>query len=314
VRRWLLAHDLELLLVVLFWGFNVTVVKHCLEDMEPLAFNIVRFALAAVTLMALTLWWDGAPRLDRREARRLLLLGLLGHALYQIAFVLGLDRTTASSTALIFGSTPVVVGIMVRAAGHERVGWAGAGGTLLAFGGVALIVRAGSGAEGAAAPLEGAWVGNLLVMASVIFWSAYTVLSRDLLRRHSPLRVTALSLSVGAILMLPVSLPSLSRQDWGAMRGLTWAGILYSFVFALVISYILWYRSVRAVGNLRTALYSNLVPVSGALFGVWLLGERLSAGVGVGALLILGGILLSRWSDARERRASQAEPVPVAEA
>jgi drug/metabolite transporter (DMT)-like permease len=313
VRRWLLAHDLELLLVVLFWGFNVTVVKHCLEDMEPLAFNIVRFALAAVTLMSLTLWWDGAPRLRRGEVGRFLLLGLLGHALYQIGFVLGLDRTTASSTALIFGSTPVVVGIMARAAGHERVGWAGAAGALLAFGGVGLIVQ-GGGAPAARAVPPGAWIGNLLVMSSVIFWSAYTVLSRDLLHRHSPLRVTALSLSVGALMMFPVSLPSLARQDWASIRGLTWAGILYSFVFALVISYILWYRSVRAVGNLRTALYSNLVPVSGALFGVWLLDERLSAGVGAGALLILGGILLSRWRDARDRRSSGVDPVPVAEA
>ena len=313
MRRILLAHDLELLLVVLFWGFNVTVVKRCLHEMEPLAFNIVRFSLAAVTLMALTLWWDGPPRLAPAEIRRFLLLALLGHALYQICFVLGLARTTASSTALIFGSTPVVVGILSRAAGHERVGWAGAAGALVAFGGVALIVHGGTNAGAGAQGPPAAWLGNLLVMAAVVVWSAYTVLSRDLLRSHSPLRVTALALSLGTLMMLPVSIPSLAGQDWAAIGLVTWAGIGYSFVFALVISYILWYRSVRTVGNLRTALYSNLVPVSGALFGVWLLHERLNAGIGAGAALILGGILLSRWSDARERRAA-GEPVIVGEA
>src|SRR5262245_11014024 len=110
------------MLVVLFWAFNVTVVKRCLAEMNPLAFNIVRFSLAAITLLALTLWLDGPPRLTRAEVRRILLLGVLGHMAYQICFVTGLARTTASSTALIFGSTPVVVGILSRFAGHERVG------------------------------------------------------------------------------------------------------------------------------------------------------------------------------------------------
>ncbi|MGH9870552.1 MAG: DMT family transporter [Candidatus Polarisedimenticolia bacterium] len=298
--RSLLRHDIELMLVVLFWAFNVTVVKRCLGDMGPLAFNILRFGMAAVVLMALTLWWDGAPRVSRADAWRLLLLGFLGHAAYQLCFVLGLARTTATATALIFGSTPVVVGVLSRLAGHERIGWAGAGGALLAFAGVALIVRGAP--AGQAASSHGSWTGNLLVMAAVLFWSAYTVLSSDLLRRHSPLRVTALSLTAGTAMMLPVSIGPLMSQDWSAVPPIAWAGLIYSFIFALVVSYILWYRSVRAVGNLRTALYSNLVPVFGALFGVWLLDERLSAGVGMGGALVLGGIVLSRWSDAIRRR------------
>jgi drug/metabolite transporter (DMT)-like permease len=318
VPRLFVRQDFELMLVVLFWAFNVTVVKRCLGEMSPLAFNILRFSMAAVTLMALTLWWDGRPRLSRDDWGRVLLLGLLGHAAYQLCFVLGLARTTASSTALIFGSTPVVVGILSRLAGHERIGWAGAAGALLAFGGVSLIVRGtpASPAAGAGAGDSGGsmWAGNLLVMLAVVFWSGYTVLSRDLLHRHSPLRVTALSLTAGTLMLFPLSVPSLAAQSWSGVPAIAWAGIVYSFVFALVVSYILWYRSVRAVGNLRTALYSNLVPVFGTMFGVLLLGERLSAGVGAGGAAVLCGILLTRWRDAVDRRAGALEPVEAGEA
>jgi len=94
--------------------------------------------------------------------------------------------------------------------------------------------------------------------------------------------------------MIPPALPDLARQDWGAVSPLTWAGAAYSFIFALVISYIFWYRSVKEVGNLRTAVYSNLVPVFGTLFGVWILGERLTSGVAFGGACILTGILLTR--------------------
>ncbi|HKY31885.1 MAG TPA: DMT family transporter [Candidatus Polarisedimenticolia bacterium] len=286
-------HDVELMLVVLFWAFNVTVVKICLSAMEPLAFNLARFGCAAAVLLALTLAIDGPPRLARRDAAMLALLGALGHTLYQLCFVLGLARTSASSTALIFGSTPVVVALLSRVAGHERVGWRGAAAAGLAFAGVFLIVQGGGGPSPGRGP-GSATAGDLLVVGAVICWSGYTVLSRDLLTRHSPLRVTALSLSFGTLLMVPVCLPAVLRQDWGAVPVTGWIGIAYSFLFALVISYILWYRSVRAVGNLRTALYSNLVPVFGTLFGVWLLGERLGAGLASGGACILGGILLTR--------------------
>jgi drug/metabolite transporter (DMT)-like permease len=82
----------------------------------------------------------------------------------------------------------------------------------------------------------------------------------------------------------------------------TWAGLVYSMLFALVAAYILWYRSVRDVGNLRTAIYSNLVPVFGALFGVLILGEKVTIGLLGGGLCIFAGILLTRMARHGEGR------------
>lgn len=283
-------NDAELLLVVLFWAFNVTAAKVALGEMLPLAFNMIRFAGAALLLLAAARWREGSIRIAREDLGRILLLALIGHTIYQLCFVHGLHRTTASSTALIFGSTPVVVAILSRMAGHERIGLAGGGGALLAFYGVFLIVRGRGG--GPEAP-EGS-AGPLLIVAAVVCWSIYTVLSRDLLLRYSPLRVTAVTLSIGALLLLPASVPDLAAQDWGGVSRLSWLATIYSLVFALVISYVLWYRSVKMVGNVRTAVYSNLVPVFGTLFGIWLLDERLTTALGFGAACILAGILLTR--------------------
>ncbi|HZI94702.1 MAG TPA: DMT family transporter [Patescibacteria group bacterium] len=302
-------NDLELLCVVAFWAFNVTVVKMSLREMEPLAFNIIRFVGASVVLLGLTWWLEDSPWIDRRDLGRLVVLGVVGHTFYQLCFVLGLARTTASSTALIFGASPVVVGLLSRLAGHERVGPAGAVGALLAFYGVYLIVGGAAGPpqvhmpfhmpgplDAAASPAgETEVLGDLLVLGAVLCWSIYTVLSKELLERHSPLKVTALSMSLGTALMALPAIPDLRRQDWNAVSGRTWAGLVYSCVFALVISYVLWYRSVKQVGNLRTAIYSNLVPVLGTFFGVWLLGDRLTPGLALGGCFILAGILLTRF-------------------
>ncbi len=287
-------NDLELFLVVLFWAFNVTVVKLALREMEPLAFNIIRFVCASTVLLVATRVTEGSLGVRRGDVRRILLLGVVGHTLYQICFVHGLARTTASSTALIFGSTPVIVAILSRLAGHERIGLSGALGAAAAFYGVSLIVGGTASPGSGAGRWGGEVMGDLLILGAALCWSTYTVLSRDLLTRYSPLRITTLTLAFGTVLLVPASVPDLARQDWQTVSAMTWLGLAYSFVFALVISYVLWYRSVRKVGNLRTAIYSNLVPVFGTLFGVVLLGDRITTGLWLGAALILSGIVLTR--------------------
>ena len=293
------SNDLELMAVVLFWAFNVTVVKVSLREMSPLAFNILRFAGASLLLLLLTRWLEGAIAVERRDLARFVMLGIIGHTLYQLFFILGLARTTASSTSLIFGSTPIVVGLLSRLAGHERIGPGPAGGALLAFCGVYLIVRAGAAPGAVSTPPESQVTGNLLVMGAVLCWSLYTVLSKRLLERYSPLRVTTVTLSIGALLMVPPAVPELAGQDWSLVSMTTWAGLLYSLIFALTVSYVIWYRSVKQVGNIRTAIYSNLVPVFGTLSGVLLLGEQVTPGLGLGGACILGGIALTRLRDYR---------------
>ena len=176
-----LSNDLELMAVVLFWAFNVSVVKLALREMSPLAFNVIRFAGASLLLLLLTRWLDGPIAVARRDLAIFAVLGVIGHTIYQLFFILGLARTTASATSLIFGCTPIVVGLLSRLAGHEKVGPAAAAGALLAFGGVYLIVGAGAAQPGASAAPESQVTGNLLIMAAVLCWSLYTVWSKRLL-------------------------------------------------------------------------------------------------------------------------------------
>lgn len=284
------TNDLGLLGVVLIWGLNLTIVKVALREVEPLAFNGVRFALATLTLLFLLRRFGATYGTSRSDGLKLAGLGLIGHTAYQICFIEGLSKTTASHTALIFGITPVVVAILSLVLGHEHVTAAGWAGAALAFGGEYLIIG-GKAPAGGPTP---SMAGDLLVLAASFCWCFYTVLARPILARHSPLKVTAISMSWGFVGMLPFCVPSMLRQDWRSVTPKVWAATGYSFLFALVISYILWYRSVHKVGNVRTAVYSNLVPVTGTLAGWLFLGERLYPALGLGAVAIFSGIALTR--------------------
>jgi drug/metabolite transporter (DMT)-like permease len=134
----------------------------------------------------------------------------------------------------------------------------------------------------------------LLVFASVVCWATYSVASVPLLRKYSPLLVTGYSISFGGLLYVVVSLPTLLHVDWEAISRLSWLLMLASAVFALAVSYLIWYTSVQKAGSTRTAAWSNLTPViATGIAAVWL-GEPVSLNQVVGSIAIFTGLIITR--------------------
>ncbi|HEU0053650.1 MAG TPA: DMT family transporter, partial [Longimicrobium sp.] len=91
--------ETALSVMVLVWGVNFAVVKGALAAFQPLAFNALRFAIASAFVFAV-LTARRQPLLpERKDAVRILLLGLLGNLVYQMCFILGLARTRAGTAA-----------------------------------------------------------------------------------------------------------------------------------------------------------------------------------------------------------------------
>lgn len=304
------ADDLWLLLMVCIWGLNLSVLKVVFREIPPLAFNAVRFGVATLAFVLLIGWLENGrrPWVEPRHLGRVALLGLIGHTGYQLCFVLGLHRTTAIHSALIFGTTPLVVALFSTWQGHERLGWPIWSGLLSSATGVALTV---SGRQvQAGRPLSTLW-GDALILGGVLLWALYTVSSKPLLGRYSPLRLTGLSMVAGTVPLVLIALPECLALEWGRVSLLAWAGLAFSTLLAIVLGYVIWYRSVARVGNARTAVYGNLVPVLGPTFAVWLLGEPFSGQLALGGAFILGGIVLTRL---HRRPGREAPEVPLAPA
>lgn len=293
--------DLLLLAMVVIWGSNFSVIKVALRDFPELPFNALRLLLSSAILVGLV-WWDRrrraaggrdrAPVFTPADWRRLVLLALVGHLVYQLCFLGGVARTSVANSSLIFGCTPVMVALLSSLAGHERVPplrWAGAA---LSVAGIYVLI-------GHRAALSTATVlGDALMFAAMTCWSAYSVLSKPLLARHSPLAVTAWSMTIGAVLYALVTVPAARATDWAGISVQSWVLMVLSSVFALAVAFLIWYTGVQRIGSSRTAAYSNLTPVVAmAVAAVWL-GEPVATTQLAGATAILGGVLITRWSAA----------------
>ena len=289
--------DLGLLLIVLIWGVNFSVLKVLLRELEPLALNALRFPMAAVALWILVRRLDGSLKPDPEDLLRIITLGLLGNVAYQLCFIFGVDSTFAGNASLLLATTPVWTLFLSSVSGHERPGgWViiGVAGTLI---GIFMVITGSRDAGTLASPTTR---GDLLILIASMLWAMYTVGGRKPVTRYGALRVTAWTLWVATPIIFFMGLPGLMRTDLRSITPEAWIGVTYAGLLGIGLAYLLWYRAVERIGNNRTAVYSNLVPVA-ALITAWIwLGEVPTTLQLIGAAVILVGLTLARLAHSPE--------------
>ncbi len=262
-----------------------------MAHLHPLAFNGARFSLAGAMLF-LFLRRRGPVRWPPQEdLPAVIFLGMIGHTVYQLVFIYGLDLTLAGNAAIILASTPIWALIISAVSGKGESTptlWKAAAIGLV---GIVLVIAGGAREISLGANQT---KGDLLIAAGAFFWALYTVAGKDLLARHGSLQVTAWALWVGAAPLLLLAIPPALETSWQPLPPAVWGGILYAGVGSLAIAYVLWYGAVKELGSSRTALWSNMVPAV-ALVTAWvLLGEIPSKSQLAGAALIVVSVALSR--------------------
>lgn len=282
--------DFTLILLVVIWGINFPIIKVALEQIPPLGFNALRFPMASLSIGLLLVATRRLGLPERRDVMKVIGLGILGNVGYQYFFIMGVAGTTAGNASVILATVPAWTAILSTAVGHERlpsVVWMGVGGAMV---GIFLVVSGGQGLSFSFLTLRG----DLLMVGAALTWTLYTVGAKTLIGRYGPMRVTAWTLWVGTIGIIPMGIPSLRSINLGDITPGAWLAVVYAGVFAISIAYALWNRGVSRIGNSRTAIYQNAVPVV-AIVTAWVtLGERPGPLQITGALLILSSVSLSR--------------------
>jgi drug/metabolite transporter (DMT)-like permease len=113
------------------------------------------------------------------------------------------------------------------------------------------------------------------------------------MRRYSPLRISAVVLSLTWVGLLTVGFRQTADQDF-SLDWKVWALFAFAVLGPLVVTNVLWYTALHRVGPSRATLAANLQPFVAAVFAVILLDEHITAMQIAGGALIAAGILLAR--------------------
>lgn len=287
-----------LLATVSIWALNFSVTRYALtHGWEPLAFSSIRYSTGALLFATFTYGSERSFRIGgRRDLVLLLAAAAVGIWLNQLMYVYSIKLTNASTVALILGITPIFAALGAFVVGLERMSprfWLAA---VVSFAGV-VFVALGSGG-GVALDVTG----NLLAVGTAATWAAYSIVITPLMRRYSPYRISAIVLLLGCVPLVLTALRQLRDQDF-SLGWLPWAALVYATLGPLVVTNVLWFRSVSIVGPSRATLFANIQPFIAVVLAVLILSERITMLQVAGGALIAFGIVL-----VRRRRASVVAP------
>lgn len=272
------------------WGGTFIAGKVLALAVPPAVGAFLRFLVASIALVLAALLIEGRlPRLTRRQVLATLALGATGVFAYNLLFLGALARLPASRTSLIVALNPAVTIAAAAWLFGERMTVLRWLGVALALAGVWIVVSRGQ----VLAPLPGTvGHGELMMFGAVCAWAAYTLIGRSILRGLTPLAATAWASLFGTAMLATVALPDLRGLERQALTPAVLAAVAYLGILGTGVAFVWYYRAVQALGPSRTVIFNNLVPVFGAVFGVLLLGEPMTASMLVGGAVAVTGVMI----------------------
>ena len=280
---------------VVIWGVTFVNTKALLEDFNSFEILFIRYAMAYLTL------WAIAPRRFRvagwREELVFAGMGLSGVACYQYLENCAIGITNASNVAILVSTCPMGAALLSSLFLRERtLSLRFLIGFVVAITGVTLVCVGGV-RDFSFRPL-----GDLLAFGAMGCWSVYSVLiTRTNGRGYDPSLVTRRAFFWALVAMAPFLLTSFDFDasvnaarfaDFGNLFHLGFLGL-----FASALAFVFWGRACRSLGTVRATCGIYGIPVVTAVVAHFALGESFTVMTGLGAVLVIFGVVISaRWT------------------
>jgi DME family drug/metabolite transporter len=282
------------------WGTTGTAQAFAPEGATPLAVGAMRLLIGGAVLLLFALW--------RRQLRlrgwplhsTVVAIGTI--AGYQLFFFAGVARTgVAVGTVVGIGSAPIFAGLLGLLLLGERPSRRWMIATLLAVAGCTLLLAAG-------ADIKVDPLGIILAIGAGAAYALYTIASKDLLRVQPPDAVIAVAFFGGALVMAPL-LFFVDLSWLAAPQGIFVA--LHLGLVATALAYMLYIRGLMSLPSATAVTVALAEPLTAALLGVGVLGERLTVPALAGIVLIFAGLaVLALGSSKRKMVASPSTRKP----
>ncbi|BCF89030.1 DMT family transporter [Paraburkholderia largidicola] len=284
-------YSLFLIAAMLLVGSNVGIGKSIVAFVPVPLFALLRFVIAMAVLWPL-LRVSKLRRVKAGEWLNLFLQALFGTFGFTLLMLNGVHRTSAVAAGVITSTIPAVVALFSWIFLKEKPDRRALASIALAIAGVVVINLAHAGAATGASS-ESSFTGNLMVLGAVCCESLYVILSRRLTQTLAPIDICAYTHLFGLLLMLPLGVSSLFAFDYTGVPVGIWALVLWYGLSASIFSFWLWMKGIRHVPGSLAGVFSAVLPVAAALYGIVFLDERPTLAHGIALACVIAGIALA---------------------
>lgn len=273
-------------IAICVWGSTFIFSKIMLRDFTPLQIMTMRFVVAYIVL------WCLYPKVEKttfKDNLGIFVLSLFGNTIYFLFENNALQYTLAANVSIIVASAPIWTAILAHFFSKgEKIRRNTIYGSALAFAGVALVVFNGT------IVLKFNPLGDILSLGAALSWAVYSILVVKYVNRFSSfflMRRATLCAMIASVPMLIIS----GKMDM-PFECLLQKDTLFSIIFLGVlgsgVSYVLWNMATRILGVIKVNAYIYVNPFVTMITAGIFLGEPVTAMGIIGAVMIIGGVVL----------------------
>ena len=279
----------SLLLVQVIFGFHYLTTSIIVEEVDPFEWTGIRILFAGLIMYSLY-----SKRITNfpkgNEWYFLIFLSLLGIVLNTAFFTKGLELTTPAHASLISCMIPVITFIFAWFLGREGLNIYKSISLIVALCGALILMEIDN-----LDVSSDLFIGDVFIFINFICFGLFLVLSKPLIEKHSPFGLSVIVMSIGAVILLPISINGL-WNNWESWLQLPWwiyFAAFYSIFFATIITYSLNYYAMEFVDSSKVALFIYFQPVVAGTISVALGRDEITTRLLVSSFLIMLGLLLS---------------------
>lgn len=277
---------------MLLVGSNVGIGKSIVAFVPVPLFALLRFVIALAVLWPL--FRIGKMRqVTGGEWLNLFLQALFGTFGFTLLMLGGVARTSAVAAGVITSTIPAVVALFAWIFLGERPGARALASIALAIAGIVVVNLSQASAASGSMSATGSLTGNLMVLGAVCCESLYVILSRRLTQTLAPIDICAYTHLFGLLLMLPLGAGMLAHFDYASVPADVWALLLWYGLSASIFSFWLWMKGIRHVHGSLAGVFSAVLPIAAAAYGMLFLDERPTFAHGIALACVITGIALA---------------------
>ena len=273
------------LVTVSLWASAFVGIRSASRQLSPEALALGRLAIGSVALGLLVLV-RREPLPSRRDLPAIAFCGIFWFGLYNLALNEAERRVDAGTAAMLVNLGPILIAVLAGLVLREGFPRRLLAGCAVAFAGTIVIGSATS--KHGFAPSWSA----LLCVAAAFFYAFGVVAQKPLLARVSPLQITWLACTFGALVCLPFA-GTLARE-LPHTHASTIGWMVYLAIGPLAVGFLTWGYALARTTAGRMGSTTYLVPPIAILLGWLLLGEVPPGLAVIGGALCLAGVYLAR--------------------
>ena len=280
---------LAFFLLVILGGSNAVAVRFSNLELPPFWGAAFRFSAAALIFWLILL----ARRIPVPQGRTLLgasIYGALGFGVSYALLYWALLSATATLTMVMLALGPLLTFFLAWAHGLEAFRWRGLLGALVAFGGILLAVGDQIGSSLPLLPLLAILAAGAAIAEASVLYKFYP--------KGDPLTVNAVALSIGALMLLLLSL--LVGENWSLPGSSpTWIAFVYLVLVGSVLLFYLYLFVLEHWTASATSYSFLLFPVGTILIAAWLTDEVITLRFLLGGAIVLLGVWVGALTQPR---------------